>query len=284
MRESPRLRRLRNDLKSLQQLKADSSIFDFRIVAGDPPEVYTLFFRGNGVWRPEGAGDVLLRDAHEVAIRLNAGYPRMMPELGWRSPIFHPNISAGGVVCLGGYGTYWTPSLNLDELCTMLWDMIRYENFDVNSPYNREAAHWAKTQHSFRLPVDERSIRDKVAGQPYVAATTPNVNHAADNHISANRGAGKNQHVASSVRGIAAALASASAVGSAGGSPSRNPFSNSSSDAEVMFLDSSPRNGQVAQRSGQVLTARIAPGQAVTAEVIDAEIVEPREADVLFIE
>ena len=67
----------------------------------------------------------------------------MMPELAWKSPIFHPNISASGVVCLGGYGTYWVPSLALDELCSMLWDMIRYENFDETSPYNREAAAWA---------------------------------------------------------------------------------------------------------------------------------------------
>ena len=63
----------------------------------------------------------MLRDQHEVTIRLGANYPRMMPELSWKSPIFHPNISGSGVVCLGGYGTYWVPSLNLDELCEMLW-------------------------------------------------------------------------------------------------------------------------------------------------------------------
>lgn len=245
MRESPRLRRLRNDLKSLQQLKADSSIFDFRIVAGDPPESYTLFFHGNGIWRPDG-GDVMLRDRHEVGIRLNAGYPRMMPELAWRSPIFHPNISAGGVVCLGGYGTYWTPSLNLDELCTMLWDMIRYENYDVNSPYNREAAHWARTQRAFRLPVDERSIRDKVAGEPYIVG----------------------QRASSSRAGAAAVSGFTPPAG-------RSPFS---SDDEVMFLDSAP------QASGGVFETRIAPGQAVTAEVVDAEIVDSRSADVLYIE
>ena len=55
------------------------------------------------------------------------------------------------------------PSLNLDELCEMLWDMIRYANFDVESPYNREAANWAKMQNEFRLPVDPRPIRDRLA-------------------------------------------------------------------------------------------------------------------------
>jgi ubiquitin-protein ligase len=260
MRESPRLRRLRNDLKSLQQLKADSSIFDFRIVAGDPPESYTLFFHGNGIWRPEG-GEVQIRDRHEVGIRLNAGYPRMMPELAWRSPIFHPNISAGGVVCLGGYGTYWTPSLNLDELCTMLWDMVRYENYDVNSPYNREAAHWAKTQRAFRLPVDERSIRDKVAGQPYVVGQRANSRSANGGSMSSGSG--------SSGASVAAAYPNSSG---------RSPFV--SPEPEVMFLDSAPR-GPVATG---VFEARIAPGHVVTAEVVDAEVVESRSADVLFIE
>ena len=54
---------------------------------------------------------------HVVKIDLGAAYPRMIPDLAWQTPIFHPNISASGVVCLGGYGTHWVPSLNLDELC-----------------------------------------------------------------------------------------------------------------------------------------------------------------------
>jgi hypothetical protein len=56
------------------------------------------------------------------------------------------------------------PSLALDELCTMLWDMIRYENYDETSPYNREAAAWARHQTFYRLPIDSRPLRDKLAG------------------------------------------------------------------------------------------------------------------------
>lgn len=261
MRESPRLRRLRNDLKALAQLKADSSIFDFRIVSGDPPEAYTLFFRGNSVWRPEGSQDTLLNDRHEVSIRLNAGYPRMMPELAWRSPIFHPNISAGGVVCLGGYGTYWTPSLNLDELCTMLWDMIRYENYDVNSPYNREAAHWAKTQQRYRLPLDDRSIRDKVASQPFVADAPLRTD------ASSSQRAGGALPQRASAASSQRSTAPASPFGGAGATSRQF-------DAEVMFLDAAPR----------VMQTRIAPGQPVSSEIVEAEVVEASAPDVLFIE
>lgn len=160
---SPRLRRLQSDLRALQQLQSESSIFHFT-AHGDPPEAYTIWFIGRGMMRQENSGPIDLQERHEVQIRLGAGYPRMMPEIRWKSPIFHPNISANGSVCLGGYGTYWVPSLTLDELSHMLWDMIRYENYDETSPYNREAALWAKTQSSYVLPLDKRPLRDRLAG------------------------------------------------------------------------------------------------------------------------
>lgn len=163
MRESPRVRRLRSDHKALVELAAESTIFEFGC-HGDPPELYALRFKGKGIYRPEGWNEVRIHNNHEVHVRLGAAYPRMMPELAWKTPIFHPNISASGVVCLGGYGTYWVPSLTLDELCTMLWDMIRYENYDEKSPYNREAAAWVKHQTMCQLPLDPRPLRDKLAG------------------------------------------------------------------------------------------------------------------------
>ena len=165
MRESPRLRRLRADLRAMEKLRAESTILDFAVpgaLFGGPPESYQVKFLGRGFWRPSGSSDTHVLGRHEVIINLGASYPRMMPELNWKSPIFHPNISAGGIVCLGGYSTHWVPSLTLDELCTMLWDMVRYQNFDVESPYNREAAIWARSQHDYHLPVDGRPIRDRL--------------------------------------------------------------------------------------------------------------------------
>ena len=42
----------------------------------------------------------------------------------------------------------------------MLWDMARYQNYDIRSPYNREAAQWAANQSVFRFPTDARPLRD----------------------------------------------------------------------------------------------------------------------------
>lgn len=161
MRESPRSRRLRNDRRALEKLRAESTIFDFRAVGG-ASDKYTVRFYGKGLYW-QSASNVLIRELHEVRIALSASYPRMMPDLSWTSPIFHPNVSSSGVVCLGGYGTYWVPSLSLDELCVMLWDMVRYQNYDIESPYNRDAAFWAKEQEEYALPVDPRPLRNLVA-------------------------------------------------------------------------------------------------------------------------
>jgi hypothetical protein len=174
MAESPRNRRLRADRRALETLKQESSIFDF-VARGEMPDTYILVFNGRGVYRSDAAAPVLLSERHEVYLRLGAAYPRMMPELTWRSPIFHPNISASGVVCLGGYGTYWVPSLSLDEMCTMLWDMIRFANYDPNSPYNREAAIWAKQQKDYRFPIDPRPIRDRVASKKRAPSLAPDL-------------------------------------------------------------------------------------------------------------
>ena len=157
MHESPRVRRLRSDYAAMERLRSESSVLRFR-VNGSPAQHYIIEFRGKSLSRFQGK--VTVREQHEVEIKLGANYPRAMPEIRWVSPIYHPNISAIGMVCLGGYGTHWVPSLNLDELCGMLWDMARYHNYDVRSPYNREAALWVAQQTHYKFPLDARPLRD----------------------------------------------------------------------------------------------------------------------------
>ena len=164
MRPSPRIRRLKSDYRSVCQLRDESSIFSFEC-SGTPPQKYELLFTGTGFYQDPSTGKIKVRNQHRVTVDLIASYPRMMPGLAWQTPIFHPNISTNGVVCMGGYGSNWVPSLTLDEMITMLWDMIRYKNFDSDSPYNREAAAWAQRQTEFKLPIDTRSIRDRVSGE-----------------------------------------------------------------------------------------------------------------------
>src|SRR5262249_31887751 len=108
-------------------------------------------------------------EKHHVEIKLGSSYPRTIPEIRWLTPIYHPNISEIGMVCLGGYGTHWVPSVQLDELCTMLWDMLRYHNYDIRSPYSRDAALWVAQQQLIRFPTDGRPLRDLRAALGRVA-------------------------------------------------------------------------------------------------------------------
>ena len=178
MYESPQMRRLRNDLIAMQRLADESNVFSFRS-SGTPATRYLIEFRGRSLSREKGS-KVGFRDHHEIEIKLGAAYPRTMPELKWLTPIYHPNISEIGLVCLGGYGSHWVPSLHLDDLCVMLWDMARFHNYDIRSPYNREAALWAANQVTFPFPTDMRPLRDKRLSENREAPDSTVVAHPAE--------------------------------------------------------------------------------------------------------
>lgn len=168
MHASPRIRRLRNDLAALARLRTESSVFRFSS-QGDPPTHYFVSFQGRSLWRDRGKVKTL--DMHRVEIKLGSSYPRTIPEIRWITPIYHPNISEIGMVCLGGYGTHWVPSVQLDELIAMLWDMARYHNYDIRSPYNRDAALWVANQTAIRFPTDSRPLRDIRAALGRIASS-----------------------------------------------------------------------------------------------------------------
>ncbi len=172
MNPSPRIRRLRNDLIALERLRSESSVFQFA-ARGNPVEEYLITFRGKSLWLDRER--VRIHELHRVEIKLGASYPRTIPELRWITPIHHPNISEIGMVCLGGYRTNWAPSVQLDELCTMLWDMARYHNYDIRSPYNRDAALWVSQQTSFAFPLDERPLRDLRAALGRIEPREPEI-------------------------------------------------------------------------------------------------------------
>ncbi len=201
MHQSPRIRRLYNDLAALERLRSESTLFRFTTV-GDPPQQYQLILTGKSLWR--NRGKVTMLSQHRVEIKLGASYPRSIPEIRWLTPIFHPNISEIGMVCLGGYGTHWVPSVQLDDLCVMLWDMARYHNYDIRSPYNREAALWVAGQTTFRFPTDGRPLRDVRAASG--RGDSPG-NHAA-NSAAAGQGGSNGSRSAPSSRSTAGRAAS----------------------------------------------------------------------------
>jgi len=159
--DTPRVRRLKADSEALKALKENSSILEYQ-AHGDPAERYLVTFKGKGLIRKAEGDPVEVAEVHRVEIRLGIDYPRSRPDLQWLTSIYHPNISAVGAVCLGGYSTNWVPSLGLAELCEMLWDMVRYANYDPKSAYNYAAGRWSETQTQYDLPLDARNLRDRM--------------------------------------------------------------------------------------------------------------------------
>ena len=162
MYQSPRIRRLRNDLAALERLRSESSVFRFS-TAGDPPHQYHILFQGKGLWRDRGKVKIL--DHHRVEIKLGASYPRTMPEIRWVTPIYHPNISEIGMVCLGGYGTHWVPSVQLDELCIMLWDMVALPQLRHSKPLQPRCRALGRES-------DDVSVSDRCPAAPRPASLT----------------------------------------------------------------------------------------------------------------
>ena len=161
---SPRGRRLKTDMDKLIQLATTCSVLELDLGQRGEfqyPESYIIGFQGPSFERTVNPFEykVSLREHHQVRLTLGPQYPRLMPGLQWLTPIFHPNIAPNGSVCLGGYSTHWAPRLMLDQLCEMLWDMLVFRNFNLDSPYNREAAGWLQQQTTFSLPLCRHGLR-----------------------------------------------------------------------------------------------------------------------------
>ena len=158
MHDSPRLRRLRigpRRARSARATKVRCSEFRDR---ASPVQHYQIEFQGKSLARRPGEG----RRPRTARGRDQAR--RLVPADDARDPLADPDLPPEYLRDRHGlprrYGTHWVPSLNLDELCVMLWDMARYHNYDIRSPYNREAALWVANQTTYRFPLDPRPLRD----------------------------------------------------------------------------------------------------------------------------
>src|SRR4029077_1480550 len=122
--KTPRTIRLAREYEDMKAFKKDSSIFDFE-ASGDPPDRYLVTFHGKSLV-PGGKGGegVKIGNKQQIVLTLGGDYPRNKPQIEWKTPIVHPNISGYGV-CLGNYGNAWTPYFKLVDLIEILWDYSR---------------------------------------------------------------------------------------------------------------------------------------------------------------
>ena len=161
MPEDQRDQRLAEELKRLQRLRSESTIFDFE-PQGEPPAKYIITFRGQGITRSlTSAEDIEKVDLHRLELRLPYAFPERPPDIRWLTPVHHPNVSFSGLVKLRDVGLPWEEDLSLDIICERLWDMARLAFYDEEKATNYSAKNWLAEQDEIALPIDHRPLRDK---------------------------------------------------------------------------------------------------------------------------
>jgi len=165
---SPRMRRLRGDLKLMQDLAARSDLISFTAHSarkGLPPERYVVTYTCRGIVGVTKQGKPKYGSRHQVEIYLHAQYPQRWPGMKWLTPIWHPNINhLNGSVCIDA--AWWTASRSLDRLVLMIGEMVQYKNFHDDPtkppfPWDPEAARWCRAyrkKHPDTFPVDKREL------------------------------------------------------------------------------------------------------------------------------
>src|SRR4051794_282257 len=118
---TPRQRRLVGDLSLMHELAAEG-IVSFR-TEGDPPDVYHLMIRADGLAR-DSAGRLTVRRLPRCPVSLPLAYPPRPPVFAWLTPVAHPNIlgpERNGGVCIGA----WSAGESLADLTRRVVDMVR---------------------------------------------------------------------------------------------------------------------------------------------------------------
>lgn len=148
-----RLAALMMDFDEIKELAASQSNIIFTSNNNTFPDTYDFRFQIDSFKAgPENNGEMPeIQHEHNVTIVLGSQYPREAPWVKWQTPIFHPNISINGDVCLGQLKERYLPSLGLKRIVLLLIEILQWRNYDFFEPFNQEAAQWAMQPENWSI-------------------------------------------------------------------------------------------------------------------------------------
>ena len=123
-------------------------------VEGDPPDHYELAYHLRGYVRTDD-GAVGIGTDHQVRISLPFGYPHFAPIAKPLTPIFHPDVDPAAF----RIADHWQQNPSLADLVLRIGEMICGSVYQLDEPFNREAADWYAA-HQGQLPLDTLSLAD----------------------------------------------------------------------------------------------------------------------------
>jgi len=138
-------------LKDLLELYPHISIVN---TTGQPPDSYEIAYNIRGYTR-DTANAIVVGESHRVRFSLPFGYPHFAPTVKPLTPIFHPDFDPAAI----RIADRWQQNPSLPELVLYVGEMISGNIFNLEDPFNQEAAEWYQT-HKHQLPLDSLSIAD----------------------------------------------------------------------------------------------------------------------------
>ena len=121
-------------------------------VEGDPPDSYEIEYLLKGFVRNVD-GSVGQDSKHRIRINLPFGYPHFPPTVKPLTPLFHPDIDPDAVRVT----SQWQKKPSLAELILYIGEMISGNKYNLEEPFNQEAADWY-ANHLDELPLDSLQV------------------------------------------------------------------------------------------------------------------------------
>ena len=123
-------------------------------VEGQPPDSYEIEYLIKG-YVQDVDGSIHQGSMHRVLISLPFGYPHFPPTVKPLTPVFHPDIDPDAV----RIAAYWQKNPSLLELILHIGEMICGNIYNLEDPFNQEAADWY-AEHLDELPLDVLQVAD----------------------------------------------------------------------------------------------------------------------------
>lgn len=138
--------RVLNQITAFAQAAPPRLEFEVLANGNHMPSEYLLKFTTASFAPPAAPGESPQRiNEHKVRVLLLSNFPMVAPRVLWRTPLFHPNVSEKGILCLGELAERYRPGMDFSSLCRTIVDIAAFRNYQADEPFNQNAASWARS-------------------------------------------------------------------------------------------------------------------------------------------
>ncbi|WP_310599086.1 hypothetical protein [Desulfobulbus sp.] len=138
-------------LKELLELYPNIAIVG---TEGHPPDSYEIEYTLRGYVKEDDVS-IGIGQTHRIRLNLPFGYPHFAPIAKPLTPVFHPDFDPAAI----RLADYWQRNPSLPELVLHIGEMICGSIYNLEDPFNQEAAEWYR-HHQAQLPLDTVTIAD----------------------------------------------------------------------------------------------------------------------------